>query len=118
MGLRRNMRAIGESDNFKLWLLNVGSGMEECDYGEGFVELPKEHIVKDIISDIYGDKINILTEDMESRVVLSSKNKIVNQLNERILNLVEGKEYTYIAISTVSKTDNMEDYEKIVVDYP
>jgi hypothetical protein len=49
---------------------------------------------------------------------LTSKNKIVYNLNNKILDRLEGNEKTYISINSISKADNIEDYDQIVADYP
>ena len=56
--------------------------------GEGYIEVPQENLAKDVVNEIYGDKIEPFSGDLEGKVVLSCRNKVVNQLNERILNLL------------------------------
>ena len=106
MKLTRNMRAIQEGHDFKRWLLAVGSGYYDQDLDlpqNQMVEIPQEHIVADVVNEIYGYKINPWQE-VEDRVVLSSRNRVVNKLNEKILDLLEGDEKVYSAINTISKT--------------
>ena len=70
------------------------------------MKIPPENLSKDVVKEIYGEKIDPFSGDLVGKVVLSCRNKIVNQLNERILNLLYGNFNTYNAISTVSKTDS------------
>ena len=53
-----------------------------------FLEIPQENLSKDVVKEIYGEKIDPFSGDLVGKVVLSCRNKIVNQLNERILNLL------------------------------
>ena len=82
------MRAISESKDFKNWLLSIGTGLLSSKLGEGYIEIPQENLSKDVVKEIYGERINPFTGDLEGKVVLSCRNKVVNQLNERILNLL------------------------------
>ena len=88
MCLTRNMRAIREGKDFKNWLLSIGTGLSSSKLGEGYIEIPQEYFSKDVVKEIYGERINPFSGDLEGKVVLSCRNKVVNLLNERILNLL------------------------------
>ena len=40
--------------------------------------MPQEHLVDDVVREIYGDKIDPTDQDLETKVVLSCRNKVVN----------------------------------------
>ena len=106
------MRLRGDT-TFNNWLLDVGDGKIQHDIPEldsDLVELPNEIITdEDIIQEIFGNHIDVSTDDaiaaLSRRVILSTKNQLVSEINHKILSMISGEEQVYHSIdSTVIDT--------------
>ena len=99
---------------FKKWLLNIGDGkcLSEFEKENEEIEIPEEFLInQDIITEIFGDKLNVNEEEIRKIVILAPKNVDVHSINNEILLKIEGdvKEYISIDSSTDNNDKNLEE---------
>ena len=101
--LTQNMRAKGDIE-FNNWLLSIGNG----ENGE-IVEIPEDMIAtKDIVEEVFGKHLNLTTDDLKKRAILTTTNKDVLNINNRILKEMPGEEKVYKSIDVlVDETEDM-----------
>ncbi|XP_053566967.1 uncharacterized protein LOC128656828 [Bombina bombina] len=106
--LHNNVRSV--DPEFSNWLLQLGQGSLNSSEGlpEDFVEIPSKLICHDcIISEIFGKRL--LPSDLHSfskKAILCTKNCHVYQINEHVLNILDGDEKIYLSSDSIDdKTD-------------
>ncbi|XP_053575234.1 ATP-dependent DNA helicase pif1-like [Bombina bombina] len=101
--LKNNVRSV--DPEFSNWLLKLGQGSLNNSEGlpEDLVEIPSKLICNDcIISEIFGKKI--LPSDLHSfskKAILCTKNCHVDQINEHVLNILDGEEKIYLSSDSI-----------------
>ena len=109
MTLNENLRVSDDDNNFREWLLNIGEGKPSNSYEEEneLIHIPDEIMTKeeDIITEIYVNEIKINDKNLNDKIILASKNNDVININNEILNRMEGNTIEYLSIDT-AEDDN------------
>lgn len=112
--LNENIRVTDEDNNFKQWLLNIGEGKRSSQYEieNELLEIPNDLITKehDIIKEIFGEKIKANETNLHDKVILAPTNNDVIDINNKILNIMEGHLVEYLSIDT-AEDDNGENLD-------
>ena len=117
MTLNENLRVSDDDINFKEWLLNIGKGKPSNSYEEEneLIHIPHEIMTKeeDIITEIYGNQIKINDKNLNDKIILAPKNNDVININNEILNRMEGDTIEYSSIDT-AEDDNEQNLDVIL----
>ncbi|KIH46382.1 hypothetical protein ANCDUO_23568 [Ancylostoma duodenale] len=92
--------------NFAEWLLNLGNG--ELQTEEDLVQIPDACISRgDLIADVFGELIaNDDIEEPSKRVILSTTNERVHEINAKVLELMKNhEEKTYLSFDKVNTNE-------------
>jgi hypothetical protein len=105
--LESNMRSDGDKI-FSNWLIKLGDGKLRNE--EEAVEIPSELVIKDsLINFIYGKNISIRdVVSLSNRAILCPKNDTTSEMNNEIINRLEGESRTYLSIDTVESENDSE----------
>ncbi|XP_053567008.1 LOW QUALITY PROTEIN: uncharacterized protein LOC128656868 [Bombina bombina] len=101
--LQNNVHSV--DPEFSNWLLQLGQGSLNNSEGlpEDLVEIPSKLICHDcIISEIFGKRL--LPSDLHSfskKAILCTKNCHVDQINEHVLNILDGDEKIYLSSDSI-----------------
>ncbi|UYV81417.1 hypothetical protein LAZ67_20001143 [Cordylochernes scorpioides] len=101
--LDNNIRSI--DPEFSAWLLKLGNGELTNDLGldSDTFEIPSEMVCNgDLVKEIYGDKL--LPSDFEQytdKAILCPRNVDVDDINNRVLDILEGDSITYISSDSI-----------------
>jgi hypothetical protein len=105
--LERNMRSDRDKV-FSNWLIKLGDG--KLKNVDDTIEIPSELVIKDSLIDfIYGKSISV--DDVKSLsncAILCPKNDASMEINEEIINRLEGESRTYLSIDTVESDNDSE----------
>ena len=112
LSLISNQRLTDNDDSFAQWLLDVGDGILSPN---DKIVIPPEHLSDNLVDDIYGKHIS-LTEDLSNRCILTPRNDYSLQINEDVLNRLDGDTRTYISVDVV-KSDDPNDQMQYPTDY-
>ncbi|XP_043474034.1 uncharacterized protein LOC122506104 [Leptopilina heterotoma] len=107
--LHVNVRLDNKQIEFAKWLLNVGDGKAESiiEKENNILEIPQELISNgNLIDEIYGSSIKSNDVSVYSSCILSLTNSEVLNMNERILEKLEGKEIVYYNIDSHIDNDS------------
>ncbi|XP_053213304.1 uncharacterized protein LOC128396721 [Panonychus citri] len=110
MKLTVNMRASRSSQAFRDLLLSIGDG--EYPNINGVVLLPNDLIMPenaDIVKEIFGTNVNEIIKDPDSfssRSILCPKNIHCDEINHRILNMLDGQSKVYFSLNTIQDDNN------------
>jgi len=112
--LKTNMRANEADAEFQDWLLKLGEGrLNTKDTHQELIEIPAQCLVDsvdELIRFVYGDELIPFDQENVKRAILSPKNQQVDQINDRILNLLDGETKTYhSADSLISEDRDLDD---------
>jgi hypothetical protein len=116
--LNNNVRS--NDQEFSDWLIKLGNGDLTNDHGlsEDIIEIPDSMICKDsLIKEIFGDKLCI--EDIgkfSKMAILCPKNSDVDQINDEILNLLDGETVSYLSTDSIEDED-AEDRQNYPVEF-
>ncbi|KYN21838.1 ATP-dependent DNA helicase PIF1, partial [Trachymyrmex cornetzi] len=118
--LTENVRTLPQEREFAQFLLNLGNGSLN-DYSDN-VHLPEKCIANansDIIKDMYGDIIiHKKYKTIANHVILSARNADVDEINEKVVNLLDKTtERIYTSVDTLETSDNEDISEVIVTEY-
>ncbi|KAL7532029.1 hypothetical protein ACHAWF_004001, partial [Thalassiosira exigua] len=124
--LRENMRVKNEMakypddevmkdklEGYEQWLLKLGEGKlptEGTTSGSNIIEVPSEMCLdskEDVIEEVFDDfEANIGNADyFKSRVLLAATNKIVNRVNNEMVERIPGEVSTFCSVDTVGDMD-------------
>ncbi|UYV73006.1 hypothetical protein LAZ67_10001495 [Cordylochernes scorpioides] len=101
--LDNNIRSI--DPEFSAWLLKLGNGELTNDLGldSDTFEIPSEMVCnRDLVKEIYGDKL--LPSDFEQytdKAILCPRNVDVDDINNRVLDILEGDSITYFSSDSI-----------------
>ncbi|UYV71710.1 hypothetical protein LAZ67_9000098 [Cordylochernes scorpioides] len=101
--LDNNIRSI--DPEFSAWLLKLGNGELTNDLGldSDTFEIPSEMVFNgDLVKKIYGDKL--LPSDFEQytdKAILCPRNVDVDDINNRVLDILEGDSITYFSSDSI-----------------
>ncbi|UYV66793.1 hypothetical protein LAZ67_4002871, partial [Cordylochernes scorpioides] len=101
--LDNNIRSI--DPEFSAWLLKLGNGELTNDLGldSDTFEIPSEMVCNgDLVKEIYGDKL--LPSDFEQytdKAILCPSNVDVDDINNRVLDILEGGSITYFSSDSI-----------------
>ena len=117
MTLNENIQVSDDDNNFKEWLLNIGEDKRSNSYEEEneLIHIPDEIMTKeeDIITEIYGNEININDKNLKDKIILAPKTNDVININNEILNRMEGDTIEYLSIDT-AEDDNEQNLDVIL----
>lgn len=103
------VRTGNNNDEFKRWLLDIGEGKykNKFESENGLIPIPKEMLVKnDIVDEIYGGKINKDDSTIHGKAILAPRNIDILEINDRVLQKLEGKVHHCYGIDTLSKNED------------
>jgi len=109
--LSRNMRTSDGSKEFNEWLIKLGDGkLPHHKIVDGAIEIPPEFIIEDSVIDfIYGQQFSAQdVECLSDRAILCPKNDSTSEINDEIVERLEGVSKTYISIDTVESENDSE----------
>ena len=118
--LQQNMRTTDDQSNFNQWLLRVGNGSCRPNDPHGIlpqdsIEIPEDMVEKnDIIKAIYGDSIISLQNipELAQKVILTSTNKHVMEINIKLLSLLPGNSKSYFSVDSIDDPQDGDDYSQ------
>ena len=98
------MRSLEGSSDWSDFLLTVGDGTLEED-SEGWVTIPPSLLSNgDILSEIFEDRFND-PEIFAERAILAPKNVDVNEMNDNVLQKIDGREKVFRSIDEIDSED-------------
>jgi hypothetical protein len=107
--LKTNMRANEADAEFQDWLLRLGEGrLHTIDPDQELIEIPAQCLVDsvdELIRFVYGEQLIPFDQENVRRAILSPKNQQVDQINDRILNLLDGETKTYHSADSLISED-------------
>jgi hypothetical protein len=111
LSLTENKRVLENDIEFKSWLLRVGDAIfsTEIENENEVIKIPTENLSNEnIIEVIFGNTINSNNLDFYESVILAPTNADVIDINNKILNKMEGKSREYLSIDSADdlKTKN------------
>ena len=120
MSLTENMRAEKDEVDFAEWLLKLGDGtLPTIPIVSPFaVEIPNDMMVNNNIEDeIFGEKIKI-TEiaNFTSTVILCPTNDDTFEMNQKVLNKLEGDSKTYLSLDEI-ECDKAEEVDHFPLEF-
>lgn len=114
--LTRNMRADNDAD-FATWLLQLGSGqLPAVDGVQDTVEIPRDMVceVANLIDFVFPQRMSLVNvNEFARKIILCPRNDECRQVNNTVLQRIDGVHRTYTAIDTVVVDDPDE-----VANYP
>jgi hypothetical protein len=116
--LNNNVRSV--DPEFSEWLIKLGNGDLTNDNGlsEDIIEIPDSMICKEcLIKEIFGDRLCV--EDIgnfSKMAILCPKNVDVDQINDEILNILDGETVSYLSIDSIEDEDG-EDCQNYPVEF-
>ncbi|XP_076043646.1 ATP-dependent DNA helicase PIF1-like [Oratosquilla oratoria] len=113
LSLTENMRIEGQQE-FNRWLIAIGNGTisDGEEHGNDLIEIPQQmHSSGNIVQDIFCISLIVDTnEEIEAvigKIILTPKNNYVLQLNNNVLDLIQGKSIFYTSVDSIAY-DNIE----------
>ena len=121
MKLTKNMRLnvqnsnVEETTTFANWLLDIGEGkVGGLNDGEAIIHIPDDLLIVDLIDPI-GTLIEFVYPSIgenaknpdffQERAILTPKNEIVQEINDRLLSLFPGDEKEYLSSDNLCHSD-------------
>nr|VDC94634.1 unnamed protein product [Brassica oleracea] len=108
---------LRELELFSQWILDVGDGLAgEPNDGDALITIPDEFLMKDsddpiasISKEIYGDATTLQQNKdpkfFQERAILCPTNEDVNQINQHMLDELEGDERIYLSSDSIDPSD-------------
>ncbi|XP_035707285.1 ATP-dependent DNA helicase PIF1 [Folsomia candida] len=116
--LLSNVRSVDKS--YSDWLLKLGDGTLETPLGlpKYTIEIPEQLICREsIIYEIYGERLTVANvANFSKMAILCPKNTDVDNINEEILNILEGNSVTYFSTDSVDD-ESAEDRQHYPVEF-
>jgi len=109
--LKLTINERSEDFEFSNWLLKLGDGTlhNENGFDQDIIEVPQEHNCEDVVTAVFGDSISINeVESFSNKAILCPKNTEVDELNDRIMNILDGVYTTYISTDSIDCEDARE----------
>ena len=109
--LTQNMRAHGDSTDFSDFLLKIGNGLYPSLPDSYVISLPQQILLKkneSIIDSVYGTQRPLRfhnNDALSMSAILCPKNSHCTDMNNQILDLMDGLEKTYLSINTIVDED-------------
>jgi len=118
--LTENIRVLPQEREFAQFLLDLGNGTLNDQSNN--VQIPKRCIVNadsDIVKDTYENIImHKRYKTIVNHVILSARNVNVDEINEKVINLLdETTERIYTSVDTLETVDNEDIHEVIMTEY-
>ncbi|CDF37706.1 ATP dependant DNA helicase PIF1 [Chondrus crispus] len=110
-GSRGDPAADVEALNFPQFLLSVGEGRLQCDQRPEWISIPQsvafEHTIRNLCLKVFhGIRDNHVDPTwLTNRVILTTKNRPLEQVNEVIRNMMQGPYRTYLSADKVESED-------------
>lgn len=108
-----NIRLSNSDKKFEKWLLDIGDGKLKTELEEvhNAVKIPINLISNgDLITEVFGDNINVNMEEFVKKIILAPRNEDVIQLNEEILEKINSESKIYFSIDNVETNENEYNY--------
>ena len=118
--LRANMRANPGEVAFVEWLLRVGNGeiLNDCHLPDDTIALPVQCVVDCVIDAVFGTSISAAEMAvMQDHAILCPKNVESLNINDTVLERLEGDVVEYCSADTVDVSEG-EDGDALATDYP
>jgi ATP-dependent DNA helicase PIF1 len=116
--LNSNVRSVDA--DFSDWLIKLGNGDLTNDHGlsEDIIKIPDSMICKEsLIKEIFGDKLSVDDIGKFSKMaIICPKNSDVDQINDEILNLLDGETVSYLSTDPIDDEDS-EDRQNYPVEF-
>jgi len=116
--LTNNVRSV--DTQFSDWLINVGDGTIKSvsEKPEHTIEIPANIVCKgSIVSEVFGDHIKLSDVSKFAKIaILCPKNSDVDNVNEEVLNLLEGESLTYLSSDSIDD-ENEEDRQNYPAEF-
>lgn len=111
--LHENMRIRNDDENaeFKRWLLAIGEGKtyNKFEKENDLFEIPQNFLTdRDIVDEIYGNSIQIWDEKVHSKIILAPRNADVLEINNKIINKLQGDLYRSYSIDYIKDDERKE----------
>ncbi|XP_056855859.1 uncharacterized protein LOC130505286 isoform X1 [Raphanus sativus] len=117
--LSTNMTAeeLKDLEAFSQWILDVGDGVAgEPNDGDALITIPDEFLIMDandpiesISKEVYGDATALQEQKdpifFQERAILCPTNEDVNNINQHMLDKLEGEERTYLSSDSIDPSD-------------
>lgn len=101
--LTENVRADPEEHEFKNWLLDIGNGRSRVYDGQYMVRLPDRVVCRNnIVDQVFGEgPLNLMDQDRLNNVILCPTNRDSLEINELILERLEGENHEYLSTTNI-----------------
>ncbi|XP_023754308.2 uncharacterized protein LOC111902734 [Lactuca sativa] len=110
---------IQETTTFAKWILDIGKGkVGGLNDGEAIIDIPDDLLIVDSTNPI-GSLIEFvypyIVENVKNpiyfqeRAILTPKNEVVQEINERLLKLFSGAQHEYLSLDILSHADFVHD---------
>ena len=76
----------------------------------GYIDIQKDMIVENVVQFVFGNINNLSENELTNRIIVTTTNKSVKELNDQIISSIEGESKTYLSIDSV-KTESDEPVE-------
>ncbi|XP_018444644.1 uncharacterized protein LOC108816573 [Raphanus sativus] len=124
--LTKNMRLLSNNlsaeeakdlQEFSQWILDIGDGkIGDGNDGEALIDIPEEFLILDakdpieaISSAVYGDAASLHQNKdakfFQERAILCPTNEDVNQINQHMLDKLDGEEKIYLSADSIDSSD-------------
>ncbi|KAI3812851.1 hypothetical protein L1987_17564 [Smallanthus sonchifolius] len=125
--LTKNMRLtvgsqtsnIEQTNNFVKWLLDLGEGnVGDTNDGEATIDIPEYLVINDsadpissLMDFVYPSILHHFKDSkfFRERAILSPKNEVVHEINDRFLSLFPGEEKEYLSSDSICQTESSKD---------
>jgi hypothetical protein len=103
LSLKENVRS--SDPEYSEWLIKLGNGdLEKIDgLEEEIVEIPSQYIHEgSLVTAIFGESLNPeIAEKMSQKAILCPKNESVDQINNEVLQILEGDQKIYFSSDSI-----------------
>ena len=108
--LQRNMRAGGEEEHFCNFLKQLGEGLLPREsLPENSIYLPQQCLTNKLVVEMYKNITSLNSIDYVNHAILCPKNCDTEEVNLKIIDLMDGEEKTYNSIDTIDTDENSDD---------
>ena len=110
LALVENVRADPNEREFKNWLMDIGDGKSRIYDGHNLIKLPDQVVCRgNIIDDVFGPgTINLNEQNRLNNAILCPTNKDSLEINEIILERIEGENQEYLSTTQLLERETDE----------
>jgi len=116
--LTTNMRTGVGAPEFAKWLLELGDGKHNNDDNINLSGYSESCVTKEsLVTELFGHKVDTTdTKKLASRVILCPLNEDTFDINDEVVQLIDGDEHVYESVDTVNSEDG-EDINNFPTEY-